>query len=347
MLGLDRRAAQAAWTVFLIALLLATIYAVRRTLVIFALALFFAYLLWPVVGFVRRFMPRRMSENTALAVVYVLLVAILVTLGTAVGSQIAEQATNLASRLPDYVDQSATMATMPLPPWLEPVRAKALDTLRSQAANLGKEVVPLLRKAGEGILSGLGSLLSIVLIPVLSFFFLKDGAQIRETVVGWISQGQRQPLLDDIITDVHLLLGQYIRALVILSAATFVAYSLFLGIIGMPYAVLLAGVAAILEFIPVVGPLSASIVILLVGAFTGFGHLLWLLGFVVVYRIFQDYVLNPYVMGTGVEVHPLLLLFGVLAGEQIAGIPGMFFSVPVIAMLRVVLVRLRRTPRVL
>jgi predicted PurR-regulated permease PerM len=58
--------------------------------------------------------------------------------------------------------------------------------------------------------------------------------------------------------------------------------------------------------------------------------------------LFQDYVLSPQLLSSGIEIHPLLVLFGVLAGEQVAGIPGMFFSVPVIAALRIVIVRLRR-----
>jgi predicted PurR-regulated permease PerM len=67
--------------------------------------------------------------------------------------------------------------------------------------------------------------------------------------------------------------------------------------------------------------------------------------FWLVFRLFQDYVLSPYLMGKGVEMNPMLVLFGVLAGEQIAGITGMFFSIPVLATLRVILVRLRRTRR--
>ena len=65
--------------------------------------------------------------------------------------------------------------------------------------------------------------------------------------------------------------------------------------------------------------------------------------FLIVYRLFQDYVLSPYLLSSGVELHPLLVLFGVLAGEQVAGIPGMFFSVPVIAALRIIVVRMMRT----
>ena len=64
--------------------------------------------------------------------------------------------------------------------------------------------------------------------------------------------------------------------------------------------------------------------------------------FLIVYRLFQDYVLSPYLLSAGVALHPLLVLFGVLAGEQVAGVPGMFFSVPVIAALRIIIVRMRR-----
>jgi predicted PurR-regulated permease PerM len=107
------------------------------------------------------------------------------------------------------------------------------------------------------------------------------------------------------------------------------------------YELLLAGLAASLEFIPVIGPVIGLAVILIVALVTGSGAALWVLIFWGIYRLFQDYLLNPYLMKTGLELHPLLVLFGVLAGEQIGGIPGMFFSVPVIAILKVIYVNLK------
>ena len=94
--------------------------------------------------------------------------------------------------------------------------------------------------------------------------------------------------------------------------------------------------------IPVIGPLTGAALILLVAAISGYPHVLWLVLILGVYRVFQDYVLNPFLMSAGVEVHPVLVLLGVLAGEQLAGIPGMFFSVPAIAALRVILDRVRK-----
>lgn len=341
MLGIDRRTLQIAWTLLLFLLAVAAVYSVGRTLVIFALALFLSQLLAPIAGEAQRLIPPRVPRSGVLAIVYVALISILMAILIPLGSRIGEEAAGLATRLPDTIQQQSPLSHVPLPAWLEPARPKLTSLIQDRVKELDQDVLPLLSSAGEHILNGLGSLFSLVLIPILSFFFLKDGAAMREGIVLCFAPVQRA-LVDDIFSDLQLLLAQYIRALVILSIATLVFYFAFLSIVGVPYAILLAGIAAVLELIPVAGPLAASAVILLVAAFTGYPHLLGILLFLVIYRIFQDYVLNPYLMSSGVEIHPLMVLFGVLAGEQIAGIPGMFFSVPAIAALRVILVRLRR-----
>ena len=345
MLGLDRRTAQVAWTLFLFALLLATLYAARRTLVIFALALFFSHLLSPVVDLAERFAPRRVPRTAVLVLVFGILVAALVAATIPLGSRIGEQAALLASRLPAAMEQQDPLGHVPIPAWLEPIRPRLTTLIRERFKDLDQQVLPLLSEAGAHILSGIGNLLSVILIPILSFFFIKDGAAMREAVIDSVDPRQRG-LVDDIFSDLHLLLAQYIRALVLLSIAALLFYFGFLSMAGVPYAILLAGIAAILELIPVAGPLVAAVMIVLVAAFTGYPHLLWIVLFLVVYRMFQDYVLNPYLMSSGVKIHPLLVLLGVLAGEELAGVPGMFFSVPVMAALRMILLRLRKRRRV-
>ena len=344
MLGLDRRTLEVAWTLFLFLLLLGTIYTVRHTLMIFTLALFVSQLLAPVVKFAERFVPRRVPRSVVLTLVYVALLAVLVAALIPVFSRIAEQAAVLASRLPGAIQQEDPLGHIPMPAWLEPLRPKINQIIRDRAGDLEEQVLPLLSSAGSQVLSGIGNLLSVILIPILSFFFLKDGAAMQEAIVESVD-ARRRGLVDDIFSDLHVLLAQYIRSLVILAVAAFLFYLGFLSMAGVPYAILLAGIAAVLEFIPVVGPLIGAVVIVCVAAFAGYQHLLWIVLFLVLYRIFQDYVLNPYLMSAGVAIHPMLVLFGVLAGEQLAGIPGMFFSVPVIAGLRVILVRLRRRRR--
>jgi len=345
MLGIDKRALKIVWTVFLFALVALLVYEVRRTLMIFVLALFFSHLLGPIVAFFERTVHIRVPRVAILVLVYIALVAVIVLALFSIGSRIGEEAASLATRIPQLLKEQDLLDRMPLPAWLEFARPYFKEGVKERLSDLQQHVLPIISSAGVQIFNGIGNVLSAILVPILSFFFLKDGPAIRKTIIENFSRAN-QTVANEIFMDLHMLLAQYIRALVLLSIATFAFYSGFLSVVSVSYAILLAGIAAMLEFIPVVGPLTGSAVILLVAAFTGYPHLLWVLVFLVIYRIFQDYVLSPYLMSSGVEVDPLLVLFGVLAGEQIAGVPGMFFSVPVIAALRVFFVRLRRQRRV-
>jgi predicted PurR-regulated permease PerM len=340
MLGLDQRALKIVWTVFLFALAVVGVYVVRHTLVTFALALFLAHLITPIVTLVDRFTPAQVPRNAALAFVYVVLIGALIAIMIPLGSAIGEDAASLARRLPDLLKDDP-LERLPLPSWLEPIRARLAGAIAQWLTQVSDNAVPLISRLAGQLLSGIGVVVSAVLIPILAFFFVKDGKTLRREILTSFPQSKR-PLVGEILSDLHLLLAQYIRALVILSMAAFVAYVAFLGIVGAPYAVLLAGMGAVLEFIPAVGPFLGAVTIMIVAGTSGYSHWFLIFIFLTVYRIFQDYVLSPALMSAGVQVHPLLVLFGVLCGAEIAGVPGIFFSVPVIAALRLIVVRLRR-----
>src|SRR5262249_8857426 len=121
----------------------------------------------------------------------------------------------------------------------------------------------------------------------------------------------------------------------------FTMYSIAFSIMGVPYSVLLAVIGGLLEFIPMLGPLTAGILIVLISALAA-AHPIAILVFLLGYRLFQVYMLAPRLMGQGVEVHPLLVLFGVFAGAEVAGIAGTFLSVPILALVRISYLRLRK-----
>ena len=75
--------------------------------------------------------------------------------------------------------------------------------------------------------------------------------------------------------------------------------------------------AGALEFIPMVGPLAAGVIVLVIAGAAS-GHVVAIVIFIVAFRMFQDYVVSPHLMGHGVELHPLMVLFGVFAGAELA-----------------------------
>jgi len=341
MLGFDQRAARHVWTAILIVAGVYFVYLVRDTLFVFILALFFAYLLSPVVDLLDRFLPGQRTRTPALALAYMIFVGLVGVFGAEVGSRVAEQARQLIAYLPSRIATWQTPSP-DLPPAIDNARlellAKAKDYLGTRAGDL----IAALPQAGLKFLSVASQLIYVVIIPILSFFFLKDGRVIRDHILELVDAGPRRILLDDILADANVLLAHYMRALVLLATAAFIAYNIAFVIMGVPYGLLLAALGGMLEFIPMVGPLSAGVCILLVSVI-GKAPVLAVLIFLLAYRLFQDYILSPHLMGQGVEVHPLLVLFGVFAGAEVAGIPGMLLSVPVLAMVRILYHRMRKS----
>jgi len=307
---------------------------------VFILAILFAYLLSPLVNFLNRFLPSR-TRTPGLALAYVIFVAAVVLIGIKIGSTVAEQAKEFEKDLPNRI-AAFEQPNPKLPDAVNNIKKQALDRVRNGLATGGSDVFSTMAQAGVKFLNIAGDLIFVVVIPILSFFFLKEGENIREHVLELIGEGPKRELLDDVMADVHLLLLHYMRALVVLSLATFTAYSIFFSIMGVPYSVLLALMASLFEFIPMIGPLTSGVLIVLVSVISG-SHALPVLIFLLAYRVFQDYILSPHLMGQGVEVHPLLVLFGVFAGAEVAGIPGTFLSVPVLALVRILYLRIRKS----
>jgi predicted PurR-regulated permease PerM len=339
MLGADARTFRVVWTIFLFALLMATLYAIRQTLILLAVAIFVAYMLAPLVDLVERVMPKR--RGVALAIVYVALVGVLVTAGVTLGSQIVDEASSFFGHLPGLV-KGGKLFSFPLPSWLEPLRARIIGFFQQEATSLQASAVPLLQSFSSHLLTGIGFIILIVLVPILSFFLLKDGPAINAFLVQTLEEAGDRTLIRQILDDIHVLLSKYIRALVLLALASFIGWAVFLSLTAAPYQLLLAGICGALEFIPGIGPAVALAIVFVVCSASGYSAgLLWIVIFWIAFRLFQDYVLNPVLMSAGVQLHPLLVLLGIVAGGHIGGIPGLFFSVPIIAILKVVFMRLR------
>jgi predicted PurR-regulated permease PerM len=331
MLGLDLKVARYAWTVILVLLLIGLVYLIGQTLFIFIVAILFAYLLWPVVSFLDKRLPGR-SKIPSLTIVYLALIAVLVVIGIEVGSRIVVQANAFGAKIPDFLGKLES----PIDSGGQGIGMKIISEVQKQVAEHSRDLILPLSNAIISVMSHVEVVLFIVLIPILSFFFLKDGRTMLSSLLDTIPEESNRGMLKDIANDLHLLLAQYMRALVLLGLATSMAYGIFLSAIGLPYGLLLGAVAFPFEFVPIVGPLTSTVIILLVAGLSGFDHLFWIVIFLIVFRLFQDYILSPKLLSSGTELHPLFVIFGVLAGGQIAGIAGTFLSVPVMATLRIV-----------
>lgn len=335
MLGFDTRTAKIVWTVFLLAFLLFFVYSIRQTLLVATFAIFFSYLVFPLIALAERHMPSTIPRMVSIAAVFVLVFVIIAVAGSILGSQLADEATKLSQQLPSFLNVKNISDRIPLPGFLEPLRVRLVTFLSEQLQSNAAQAVPFAQKLGLGALHAASNLIYLVLVPVLSFLLIKEAPTLKREMLAWI--GHSNSLVwGGIINNLDVLMAGYVRALLILSMATCIVYGAVFSFMGVTYALLLGVMAGLLEVIPFVGPLIAAVAVLAVSAFSGYPHLLWLLLFIVGYRLFQDYVFNPYLMSSGIEVPPLLVILGLLAGEQVGGVAGIFLAVPVTAALKII-----------
>ena len=338
MLGLDLRTARIVWTASVVGIVILLIYAARSTILVVIFSVLFSYLIYPIIGLIGRFLPKRIPRTVPIVIGFSVVIAVLAITLSAFGPRVVDEATRLGQKIPELVKDPQAAKQFPLPQVLEPLRARIIGFTQDQLQEGTGKALPIAKRIGASVLHAASNLIYIVLIPVLSFLLIKEGPEIRASALA--RMGVRQKSLWTAITeDLSFSLSRYVRALLFLSLSTLIAYGTVFTVMGVPYGLLLAALAAVVEFIPFVGPLSALVITVLIAGITGFDNLLLLFGFIVLYRVFQDYVLSPYLMSEGVEVSPLFVIIGLLVGDQIGGVAGIFLSVPVMAALKIIVTR--------
>ena len=340
MFGFNLRVAKMVWTAFLVVFLLFLTWKISSTLIVVVFAVFFSYLVYPLIGLLEKYGPKRLPRTANIGIVFLVVILLVAILGSIFGARIEEEAVKLSEQLPTLLHGSNFAERIPLPEFMEPLRARLLSFLQTQLSSSSGQAMPLAKELGLTVMHAASNLIYLVLVPVLSFLLIKEGPDMRDGLLSLLNRPNRK-LWGAIIDDLDVLLSRYVRALLLLSIATFISYSVAFSLMGVPYSLLLAGAAALLEFIPFAGPLAAAVIAVLVAGFSGFEHVFWLIGFIAAYRLFQDYVVNPYLMSEGVEVSPLMVIIGLLAGDQLGGVVGIFLSVPVMAAIKIVFVRAR------
>lgn len=329
----DSRATRIIFTVLLFAMGLAFLYTARHTLIVFLFAIFFAYLVDPAVSRLERW---TRSRGAAIAVIYLLIILGLGTLFFFIGPRIGREAQKLTESLPSLLERVNSGEIVQDIGIEHGISKNTRDQLEVFLKSHTGDLLKIAQHAGLRIAEVAQESWLLVLIPILAAFFLKDGQTFSGVALSLVNSRAQREFLQGVISDMNLMLAQFIRAQLTLAALSWMAYGSFLGLMKVQYALMLASAGGILEFIPVVGPLVASILIIGVALLTGYHNWVAILIFLIAWRLVQDYVVTPRIMGKSMELHPLAAIFGVLAGGEIAGVLGVYLSIPVMASLRIV-----------
>ena len=329
----DKKTAQALLTALVFTLTLLFLYAAWRSLIAFLFAVFFAYLLEAPVSRIQKLL--KGSRGGAIAIVYLVFIGALVVAFSMVGPSITREAQTLMKQAPDLVEKNSVESIVEKlgarHGWGQGTRDGIRDFLETHKGEMVTATQNLVVRAVRTV-QGMWWLL---LVPLLGIFFLKDGSELGKNLVDAFEDKKNRQIAAETAAEMNSMLGTFLRAQVTLSGLAMVVITFMLSVMRVPYAFALGPAAGAMEFIPVVGPLVGGVIVVGVAFLTGYTHLWWLVIFLVIWRGIQDYVSSPRILGKTLELHPLAVLFGVLAGGEVAGVIGVFLSIPVLATLRI------------
>ena len=314
MFTIDDRTGNILTTIAAFAAIVAVVFVARATLVAFVLALLMAYLLEPPVAGVERLLPKGShSRGASIAVVY------------ALGTLVAIAATY--SILPAAADQFRRFNTA--------VPALAARVNAMSWAGRGDVMAGVAARATEAAASAAENAVWLLLVPVVAIFFLGNRTAFLDALVDLFGKRGDRAKARRTIHQVDEALAQYTRAQLILAALSVAFYIVSMAVLRIPYAVALGIIGGALEFVPVLGWIVAAIA-MLASAWLAHAHWIWMAALIVIWRFVQNFVNSPRVMGDRLQMEPLTVLFALMIGSEVGGLPGAILSIPLVAVLRIV-----------
>jgi len=318
------------------------LFEIRTLLLLLIVSIFFCYLVAPIVHFLEQPIylashEIRMPRPVAIAFVYLLIAVVLFAGAQLIWPPLSQQVADLAKDLPGYAksaetgvnkifnDANSWMRHVKLPPQWR-------DAVFTRASELANTLAGWLTESLAGALGYLQYLTWPILVPILSFFLLKDAMYFEQNLITLLPNERLQKRAHWLLMDVSRTLAAYIRAQITACLVVGTVMMIGLTVIGAPYPVVLGAIAGLLEFIPLVGPLISAVAIFGLTLTVSFKTALIVALFLAVLRMVQDYFIYPKIVGRGIKMHPMVVIMAILAGAEIGGLIGIFLSIPVVGL---------------
>jgi predicted PurR-regulated permease PerM len=301
----------------------------------FIIAFIVAYIFNPVVGTLERWKVRRTLGTLLLLIVTF---GLIVVVGGILIPSLVREIQDLIRRIPTLATQISMFVSSNLPRLLtflhvdsEQFQQSLLEKFPSGA----EQVLSNLLKGISGIGTLLGRVLNIVLVPILTFYILKDYERIRDWMLGFAPKRYRSSVYF-YLWRMNRILGGYLRGQIIVCTIVGVLSGAGFAIFNIPFAILLGVMVGLFNVIPFIGFYVSLVVALLAGFFTPepIIAMIKIGGIFLVVQTLEAYVLSPKIVGESVGLHPVAVIFSILIFSRFLGFWGLIIAVPTSALIK-------------
>lgn len=182
-------------------------------------------------------------------------------------------------------------------------------------------------------------LISIIMIPILVFYLLKDFPKIKDYVYQFFPEPKKE-VIERILLAIHEAFGTYIRGQLVLSFFIFLLTFILYNLIDLKYALLLSMFVGIMNIIPYFGPIIGTIPAIIIATATSWNLVVYVVIIALVVQLVEGTLLSPYIMGKTAKLHPIAIIFILLVSSEIGGIIAMIISIPAVMIIRAIYMKL-------
>jgi predicted PurR-regulated permease PerM len=317
------------FTVVGFALLLYLMYQVRSVIGLICIAIFLAVALGPAVDFLED--RAKVPRTPAILTTFLGLFLAIFIVGSLVVPPVVEQVRQLADDIPNYIDELRTNDTIRE----YDDKYDITDKLREQADTLPSRLADAagaLRAVTVGVFS---AIIQLVTVLTICFFLLKDGGKVIRWLLEQMHQ-QRRQRMERVAHDVYKSTAGYVAGALTIATICGVTTYIVLSILGVPFSVPLAVLMSFMALIPLVGATIGGAIVAVVTLFNDFptDTIAWVV-FLVVYQQLENNLLQPVVYKRTVDLHPLLVIVGILIGSSLLGVLGALVAIPIAAAVQI------------
>jgi predicted PurR-regulated permease PerM len=315
-----------------VALLLQILWIARQVLTWVLIAVFFALALNPAVDWFQAHGIKR--RGLAAGLTFLLVIAAFAGIGALFVPTLVDEVNKFVDAVPGYVDD-LTKGRGPLGFLQDDYHI--VDRVRDEVEKGGASRVLGLSGTAVSITKGiLTAVVATVTIAFMTFFMLLEGPAWLERFFSLLPPKSRDRWRS-IGHDIYRTVGGYVTGNLFISVIAGVSSAVLLLVLGVPFAVALGLLVAILDLIPLAGATLAAIIVTTVAAFDGWIQAVIVLAFFLVYQQIENHVIQPVVYSRTVQLSPLAILIAVLVGAKLAGVLGALAAIPVAGTIQVLL----------
>lgn len=300
----------------------------------------FAYLLNPLVNILEE---RGIARLWGVLLIYLFVIGGIVILSLIIFPKISNEFQKLVSLMPTYFEELREVFDdlnkmyikysnnlKDLPKELQGIQ----EVIGENLSKIQESLIGSIENFTTSIINMFSRILSFIIIPILTFYFLKDKDYFKKKIYMTIPKRFRSDTLK-VSREIDLVLEKFIRGQLIVALFVGVVTVIGLAIIGIDFAFIIGLVAGIANFIPFFGPIIGIVPALFFALLEDPMKAVWVILLFIGIQQVESNILSPKIVGESVGLHPVIVIVALLIGGSIAGIIGMLLAVPVAAVIRI------------